>query len=196
AASPRVGELLDRIDPGRWAGAGQPFESANLRLIRRLHARALKVPRRLVGRLASTVTLAQDAWREAREQASFSLFQPWLEQVVRLKREEAQALGTPVAYDSLLDEFEPGFTSAQLDALFVPLEREVRRVLDARLGAQGRRRRVRLRRRVPGQAQQEFALEVIRAIGFDPDRGRVDPAAHPSTIAVAPGDVRITTRTS
>jgi carboxypeptidase Taq len=42
--------------------------------------------------------------------------------------------------------------------------------------------------------QEAFALGVIRTVGFDPERGRMDAATHPSTISVAPTDVRITTR--
>src|SRR5581483_4993508 len=124
--------------------------------------------RSLVEQIASTVTLAQDAWRDARAHARFATFQPWLEQVVRLKREEAKALGAAVLYDSLLDEFEPGFTCAQLDALFVPLEREIQRILSLRRPAPLGREP--LRRSVPAEAQQAFALETIRAMGFDPER--------------------------
>jgi carboxypeptidase Taq len=187
-STPVVGDLLGRIEPLCLT----EVENANVRLIRRLHDRARKIPRSLVEKIASTVTLAQDAWRNARREARFATFEPWLEQVVRLKRDEAKALGTPVLYDALLDEFEPGFTCAQLDAVFVPLEREIQRVLSRRnrapLG------RAPLRRRVAAEAQQAFALETIRAMGFDLERGRVDPATHPSTIGVGPGDVRITTR--
>jgi carboxypeptidase Taq len=187
-STPRIGELLARIEPLCLSEA----ENANVRLIRRLHDRARKVPRSLVEQIASTATMAQDAWRDARAQARFATFQPWLEQIVRLKREEAKALGAPVLYDALLDEFEPGFSCAQLDALFVPLEREIQRILsERRVAPLGR---APLRRRVDAFVQQAFALETIRAIGFDPERGRVDPATHPSTITVGPGDVRITTR--
>jgi carboxypeptidase Taq len=187
-SAPVVGDLLARIEPLCLT----EVENANVRLIRRLHERARKIPRSLVEQIASTVTLAQDAWRDARQQARFVTFQPWLEQVVRLKRDEAKALGTPVPYDALLDEFEPGFTCAQLDALFVPLEREIQRVLSRRIRAPDGR--APLRRAVPADVQQGFALETIGAMGFDLDRGRVDPATHPSTITVGPGDVRITTR--
>jgi carboxypeptidase Taq len=187
-SAPVVADLLARIEPLCLT----EVENANVRLVRRMHDRARKIPRSLVEQIASTVTLAQDAWRDARQQARFATFQPWLEQIVKLKREEAKALGTPVPYDALLDEFEPGFTCAQLDALFVPLEREIQRVLCGR--ARAPLGRAPLRRRVPAEVQQAFALETIQAMGFDLARGRVDPATHPSTITAGPADVRITTR--
>ena len=44
----------------------------------------------------------------------------WLEKMVALKREEADALGSPtgVKYDALLEDYEPGATVEQIQAAF------------------------------------------------------------------------------
>jgi carboxypeptidase Taq len=63
-------------------------------------------------------------WREARPRSDFAMLRPALEEVVRLTREEAAAkaaaLGRP-PYDALLDGYEPGIGTAEIEALFEPL---------------------------------------------------------------------------
>ena len=68
---------------------------------------------------------SQQAWVAARKQSNFKQFQLWLEKVVALKREEAQAIGyRGVPYDALLDQYEPGATTVEVTRVFgVPHER-------------------------------------------------------------------------
>ena len=51
-----------------------------------------------------------------------------------------------------------------------------------------------LRRDYPEDDQGAFAEQVIRRLGYDFERGRLDRTAHPFMIRFAAGDVRITTR--
>ena len=63
-------------------------------------------------------------WREARARADFAMLRPALEEVVRLVREEAAAKAAALGrapYDALLDGYEPGIGTAEIDALFEPL---------------------------------------------------------------------------
>ena len=57
-----------------------------------------------------------DASRSANSKQAkndFAQFKPWLEKIVALKVQEAQAVGYQgVPYDALLDEYEPGVTTA------------------------------------------------------------------------------------
>jgi carboxypeptidase Taq len=46
----------------------------------------------------------------------------------------------------------------------------------------------------PVDAQRAVVLDVLGAIGFDPDGWRLDTAAHPFAQSLAPTDVRLTTR--
>lgn len=58
-------------------------------------------------------------WVKARQASDFSLFAPALEKWVALRRERAALIdpGKPV-YDVLLDDYQPGLTSARLDSIF------------------------------------------------------------------------------
>ena len=84
--------------------------AAQLRLIRRDHDRAIRVPADLTVALARVTSRAQGQWAEARAADDFAAFAPVLREVLRLKREEAAALGGD-PYDALLDGFEPGMTA-------------------------------------------------------------------------------------
>ncbi|MHC4547843.1 MAG: carboxypeptidase M32 [Planctomycetota bacterium] len=168
---------------------------ANLRETRRDHERARRVPTELVEERARTATLAREAWVEARRQSEFALFRPWLERNLALSRRYAEALGFENSpYDALLDEYEPGETTAHLETLFAPLRRGlvdlVRRIEDADASADADA----LRGTYPVPAQEAFARRVTAALGFDYERGRLDVTVHPFCSGLAPEDVRLTTR--
>src|SRR6516164_9077523 len=104
---PAIGELLATVEGSPLVIDGDA--AVNVREIRRNYDRAVKLPKELVEELARVTTRAQQVWQEARKANDFASFRPWLEQVVRLKRQEAQAVGyRQEPYDALLDEYEPG----------------------------------------------------------------------------------------
>ncbi len=191
SADPRLGELLSKLE----GGVVDPLQRANVREIRRAHDRAVKIPNDLVRRIAHTTTLAKDAWAKARGESDFSKFAPHLREVLRLKRELADCLCCDGdRYDALMDEFEPGATSAHVTELFASLRGPLT-TLVAQLGESKRRPDTSiLHRRFPKDAQQRFARHLAEAIGFDFDRGRLDVSTHPFCSGTGPGDVRLTTR--
>ncbi len=193
ATDPRFGELLTAVE-----GANpepDSVEAANARELRHTYDRATKIPKRLVEELARVTTLAQQAWQEARAKNHFPTFRPLLEQVLALKREEAQAVGyRDHPYDALLDEYEPGATAAEVRQVFAGLTGElatlVRRVADC-----GKTPRADvLHRDFPTDRQRWFAEAAASAIGFDFGSGRLDTTAHPFCSGFGPGDCRLTTR--
>jgi carboxypeptidase Taq len=196
ATSSRIGELLAAVEGSDVVGDPASPASANLREIRRDFDRATKLPRRLVEEESRVSSLAQQAWIEARKKSDFAIFLPWLEQVVALKREEAQAIGfgNGVPYDALLDQFEPGMTTAEVKRLFGPLQDELVKLIAA-IAASGKRPdRTILTRNYPVDAQRRFGLDAAKQIGFDFGSGRLDETAHPFCSGIGPGDCRLTTR--
>ena len=120
---PRLGELLARGPSRRsWTAT----RAVNVREIRRTYDRAVKLPPRLVEEMARTTTRAQNVWQEARAANDFADFAPWLEKIVALKREEADAVGYKESpYDALLDEYEPGATAREITRVFAALRAEL-----------------------------------------------------------------------
>jgi carboxypeptidase Taq len=193
ATDPRIGEWLAaaEFDP-------TTVEGANVREWRHGYERATKLPSRLVEELALATTAAQEAWEQARAKNEYAVFAPHLEAVLRLKREEAEALSSggnggagETLYTALLDEYEPGTTAADLKVLFadltaalVPLLRELSDQPDTSI----------LHRDFPVERQKLFAESAAAAIGFDFHTGRLDTTAHPFCSGFGPGDCRLTTR--
>src|SRR5216684_6207949 len=93
ATSPEIGRLLEEVEKSDLVRDKESAAAVNVREIRRSYDRAVKLPKELVEELARVTTRAQQAWQEARQANDFPAFQPWLEKVVKLKREEAQAVG-------------------------------------------------------------------------------------------------------
>jgi len=195
ATDPRRGELLAAVEGSALCADPESPQGANVRELRRIFERRSRLPRRLAEETARVTSLAQQEWMVAREQADFARFEPWLERIVLLKREEAACLGTgDEAYDALLDGYEPGARSAELERLFERLRVELVPLASAIRGASRRPRTAVLRRDFPIDRQRAFGEEVAAAIGFDFERGRLDVSAHPFSTSIGPGDCRITTR--
>lgn len=192
---PRVGEWLQHLaetpeatDPHRDLGA-------TVRELRRDYDRQTKVPSRLVEQLARATVLGQQAWVQAKERSSFVEFQPFLEDVVRLKREEAEALGYEDSpYDALLDEYEPGARSREVLNVLAQVAEALAPLLAAIVESGRQAPREILRRHYPRSQQQALGLLAADEIGFDFARGRLDVTPHPFCASMGPNDCRITTR--
>ena len=190
---PRVEELLATLEASDLVADPLSPAAVNVRELRRAYDRERRLPRRLVEESARVTALAQQAWADAREASDFPGFRPWLERQLALAREEADAVGYPeTRYDALLEDYEPGVTTAQVAELFATLRRELVPLVQAMAD----RRTPVLRRDYPVDRQRIFAEAVANAVGFDFDRGRMDTAVHPFCTSLGPGDCRITARYS
>lgn len=148
----------------------------------------------LVRRLSDAGNKAFHSWIEARRQADFRLFAPALSEMVELKKEEAGVLGyTTHPYDALLNEYEKGASTTQLDAVFGDLLPQLKVLLDE-LQAQPPADDSFLKQHYPADTQWQWGLHLLRALGFDERAGRQDRSEHPFTINFSAEDVRITTR--
>src|SRR5581483_831417 len=177
---PVLGQRLAQVEDTPLVKDADSVAAVNVREIRRMYDRAVKVPAALVEELARTCTRAQRAWQEARKHDDFKTFQPWLEKIVKLKREEAQAVGyRDVPYDALLDEYEPGATTAEVTHIFAALRQDLVPLVSAITAAKKQPRRDILQRDFPIERQQFFGQAAAAAIGFDFIAGRLDITAHP-----------------
>ena len=188
----RYGELLDIVQASSLVADPNSAPAVNVRELRREYERERRLPRRLVEESARVTALASQVWAEARKQNDFPKFAPWLDRIFTLAREEADAVGhNGSRYDALLDDYEPGVTTAQLSELFTDLAYQLEPMLDK---VRGRRRSPRLRAfasEFPLDRQRLFGESVAAALGFDLQSGRLDTANHPFCTLIGPGDVRI-----
>jgi carboxypeptidase Taq len=192
--SPRVSRLLDRADAN--SATLEDWQVANLREMRRERDHAIATPQSLVSRLAKATSRAEIKWIEARQKSEFVLFAPHLEEVINLLRDKAALLGKALGldpYDALMDEFSPGMRSADIDAIFTSLGHRLPGLIQEAIEVQAQQPLLEIGGRFANSLQRQMAQEVMRALGFPFDRGRLDESEHPFTGGL-PGDIRITTR--
>lgn len=186
---PRVGDWLGEISDGDLDAVGQ----AHMRHIRRTYARTQKIPADLAETLARVTSRAQGQWAEARAADDVAAFVPVLEEVLSLKRQEAQALADGGdLYDALLDDYEPEAKAADLEAMFTALRP---RLVALRAAALDQPAPKGLEGTFDESAQMKLTRKLARSFGYDFAHGRVDKAVHPFSSGSGL-DVRITTRTS
>ena len=189
---PRLGELLDELEGSRLLADPSSPAAVNVRELRRDYERFVRLPRKLVQDLARCTAVAQRAWSSARKAAEFAGFRPHLERIVELKRAEASCVGyTGEPYDALIDDYEPGITSAIVGRLFHALRLELVPLAGAIAEAGRRPEAGVLRRAVPLDGQFAFGERVAARVGFDFNRGRLDLGVHPCCTSLGPGDCRI-----
>jgi carboxypeptidase Taq len=194
-SDPKLGALLDVLEP--WA-AGQDPDSDDVRLVhwsRRDFEKSIRVPASLAAELSKAKALGQQAWQEARAANDFGRFRDALAHQVDLRHRYVACFdGHDHPYDVLLDDFEPGLTTAELR----PLLAELRDALVPLVAAAGDPEQARNDGAFHGpfgvDAQRIAVLDVLEGIGFDPDSWRLDPALHPFASGLAPDDVRLTTK--
>ncbi len=188
---PAFGELLSEAEADDSLTEDQ---MASVRLSRREYDKATKLPATLVKELAELESVAFQAWAEARPANDFSIFEPHLAKMVKLKKEIADAIGwSGERYDALLDDYEPEMTTSEVEALFNDLVPALKPVADKILAAAGERPDF-LSRTYEVDKQEDFCRWLLDQLGFDVSAGRFDVSPHPFTTHIGRADVRQTTR--
>src|SRR5256886_3130155 len=178
--APRITRLLDRAQAN--AQGLTDWQIANLREMRRQRDHAIATPVTLISRLTKASSRAEVNWLEARRQGKFELFAPHLEEVVHLVRDKAALLGQALnlaPYDALVDEFSPGLTTADIDAMVKALSRRLPSLIREAIAVQETRVLPPLTGKFPAGKQKALILEVIQTVGFPFDRGRLHDSEQP-----------------
>lgn len=169
-------------------------QQAMVREARRSRDKATKLPEAFVRAMAQQRSTTNQAWEHARETKRFEDYRPALEELMRLKVEEADLLkGDGTRYDALLDDFEPGMRLERLDPLLGSLRDRLVPFAQTLLDAPAPDVAV-LEQGFDRDRQYAFSLRVLEDLGFDFEHGRQDLSTHPFTGGTAPSDVRLTTR--
>lgn len=169
-------------------------DSAFLRETFKRWTKKVRVPQKLVEDLAKATSLSQSAWAAARKANDFAAFSPHLETVIELEREYARAVAPDAdAYDTLLDEYEPGATGAEITSVFDGLAVGLRELMD-RIASGKVPKTDFLERSYDIGLQNDFGKKIQEYMGYDTNRGRLDLSVHPFTTSLGSDDVRVTTR--
>ncbi len=184
--APELGALLDAAQPDG------DVEAAIVRVVRRDHDKARRVPAELAAEMELASSRAQEPWAHARATDDFAHFKPFLEQNLELRRRYVDCFeGAEHPYDTLLDNFEPGLTTARVREVFGQLREGLVPLVAAIAAAEPAPV---LRGPFPIATQQELALEMARAFGFGDGSWRMDLAVHPFLQSLSSQDIRVTAR--
>jgi carboxypeptidase Taq len=188
-----IGQLLDQLAP--LADQPENDDGALVRRTRRDYDQARKLPPEFVAEWAKARSLANKAWEEARRTNDMVMFQPYLDTSFDFAKRQAEYLGYEEhPYDALLDQYEPGMTTAQVRTLFAELKAGTVPLLKAIVESDVDVDDSILHQPFDERVQEQFGVEVTKKFGYDWSRGRQDRTAHPFAMGLNVDDVRITTR--
>lgn len=188
---PKVKQWLEEAKNTQWESE---WQQVNLQWMEDQYLKASCIPEELVGRAHLAFLSCEQAWRTLRAENNWQDFLPLLEENLVLTREIAQikaAVFNIDPYDSLIQECSPGLTQAIIDPIFTRLQQFLPEFI---VGVMNRQVQPQfITGHFPTEKQKQLNLQLMRAIGFDFNHGRLDVSHHPFCGGV-PQDVRITTR--
>jgi carboxypeptidase Taq len=191
--SPDLGELLEELRPFEESHHYDSFEASVIRIARRDYEKAVRVPPELRAELTRAGSLGYQAWLRAREQEDYSIMLPHLQRNLELRQRYVACFdydGDP--YDVVLDDYEPGMKTYEVEAIFDTLKAALLPWIRA-VSEQDPIDDSCLRGRFPRDAQRRFGLYVLEKWGMDRAAWRLDKTVHPFATSFAPTDIRLTT---
>jgi carboxypeptidase Taq len=165
-----------------------------VRAARRKADKARRVPVELRTEMTRAASLGEHAWGAARAASDFGAFLPHLEHAVELKRRYVECFAPyDHPYDPLLDDYEPEMTVAEIQPVLFALRDGLVPLIE-RLRAGNAPDASCLHGEFPAAQQRELAEWVLADLPLPEAEWRLDGTVHPFATAIAPSDVRITTR--
>ena len=169
-------------------------EAKNISLTVEDYEKQKKYSTEFVEKMSRAVSECFQAWQTAKEKNDFSIYAPHLEKLVDLKRQECELLGyKDHPYNALLDQYEKGITTAEVEQLFEEVKKELVPFVKKIAAAQQVDDSF-FYKHYDKNKQWELGIELLKQMGYDFDAGRQDISSHPFTIHFNAQDVRVTTR--
>ena len=168
----------------------------NLREIEREHKLASSIPSELVQKISKTSAKCEGEWQEARKNSNFNLIKKSLGELIKLSKEEANILGQVFdvsPYEALVNKFEPGSNIKLIANVFDDLQKFLTPLIDTIIEKQRYQKILPIKNKISENLQKDIAEHIMKIIGFDFKRGRLDKSVHPFC-GGSTNDVRITTR--
>jgi carboxypeptidase Taq len=189
-------QLGECIQEAKNDSIKDPWQLKNIELIEKNYLRATAVPGHLVAESTQARMACQQAWRQLRALNNWKEFKPLLQKTFNLTREiavlQAEALQCD-PYDALIDEHSRGFKRENIDPIFATLKKELPPRIEKIMAIQKEESYLKPKGPFSIEKQRQLGLDLMQALGFDFQQGRLDVSHHPFC-GGTPGDIRITTR--
>jgi len=190
-----INELI--LDAESKLDSLNPWQKSNVIEMRRRWKHASAVPQKLLKEFVKAGSKCEMVWRSAKVDNDFKQLVPALKKVVNLVREIATIKSKTFGcdqYTALLDQYDPGRTTQDLELVFEDLKQFVPGFIAEVIEKQkSRSQLLPLQGNFPMEKQKRLAKEIMKILGFNFNYGRLDESRHPFCGGY-PSDIRITTR--
>jgi carboxypeptidase Taq len=196
ATSEKIAKAIEQTRPLRQQLGSGHLVSRWLAVVEKDYRDAILIPPRLAGKLEAHFSRTYLAWAKARKENRFADVAPLLEQTLEFSREVAELRRQPrhaIAFDALIERYDEGFSTTNLNPLFAKLRLGLLEIL-SELDETPFSNKPLERGPFSEAAQVKLTEELVAKLGYDFKRGRQDKTHHPFMTKIGPGDVRITTR--
>ena len=191
---PNLLRLLEELEPYAESLPFDDDDAALVRATRREFERLGKVPPEFMSEFSEHSVVAYQTWMSARSENNWKKIAPYLEKTLEYSRRFADFFpGYDHIADPLIARADYGMKAAEIRRIFAELRAQLVPLIEAIRGQPPVDASC-LRGHFPKESQLRFSDEVIRELGYDFDRGRMDLTHHPFTMPFSINDIRITTR--
>ena len=174
------------------------LELANLREIKNEWLMTHLLPKKLIMTKRLAQLKCEFEWRVQRKYNDWKGFLKNFKHVVNHSREEAKILSDSLGispYDALIQRYDPGLKSEEIDILFLQVKDWLPRLTSQICEKQKNTKSIRIKKDLDTKKQKKLCTEIIKLLGFNFNKGRLDESIHPFCGGVKE-DIRITTRFS
>ncbi len=135
-----------------------------------------------------------NAWLEAKMKNDYSIFEPYLKQVIEIMKKRYEYRGSDMPlYDQMLDDYEPGMNREKYDAFFGALKERlvplIKKVTEAEQIDESF-----LHQEFDKADQKKYMDQILAYLHFDPSWGYQNETEHPFTDGTCSNDMRTTTK--
>ncbi len=171
---PRVKTWLDEAQKN--IASLDDEEKANLKMMQRAHLLSAGLPTSLAGALKQAESEGERIHGQEKDGGDWSKVVPFFEKQLDLQRQQGailqQATGAATIYDALLNNYSPGWTTADYDKLFGELEPFLKKLLPQVMAKQAAETPVQPINGPFDVAKEEvLSRDVAKRMGFDETRG-------------------------
>ncbi len=155
----------------------------------------VKIPKKDYIEFSKLVNKSQKVWEEAKEDSDFSIFKPYLEKIIAMRKKMVGFRNTDNShpYDILLDDFEEGMTMEKYDTFFQTVKDELVPFVKEVLAKKEEGAPAFVSKTYAKEDQKAFVEYLLDVFDFNKDRGVLKESVHPFTWNTHSKDVRFTT---
>ena len=171
-------------------------DKINFNEMKREYLHASSLPTDLVEALSVASAKCEGMWQQARKESDFKIVEKSLDELINLTIQESNILSEKLKcsnYEALVQKYEPLASIEHISGVFNDLEPFLLKTIDEIIEVQKNDNFLEINNSISAETQNEIANSIMKIIGFDFSRGRLDKSEHPFC-GGATEDVRITTR--